>query len=164
MATSDETSLLPRLVDERLVFPQLAATTRDEALREMSAGLARAGVIDDADDLARRLIERESMGSTALGNGLAIPHCKLRHAADVILAVAVSRTGVDFGAADGAPATLLFLLVSPTDAPALHLQALARISRVIRLPGVAESLRSLRTAGEIAEALKSAERSLAVPA
>lgn len=162
MSTS-ETSLLPRLVDERLVFPDVAATTFEEALREMSAGLARAGVIGDADDLARRLIERESMGSTALGNGLAIPHCKMRDLAEVVLAVGVSRAGVDFHASDGAPATLIFLLVSPTEAPALHLQALARTSRVIRMPGVAESLRSAATAAEISETLKAAERSLALP-
>ena len=161
--SSSETSLLPRLVDEKLVFPELAATTLEEALREMSAGLARAGAIEDADDLAKRLIERESMGSTALGNGLAIPHCKLRDLIDVVLAVGVSRAGVDFRASDGEPATLIFLLVSPIEAPALHLQALARISRVIRIPGVADSLRSAGSAREIAETLKAAERILGVP-
>ena len=154
----------PGLVDERRISPDLAGATRDEVLAEMSAALAEAGVVSDGTDLARRLIERERMGSTGLGGGLAIPHCKLRDIGDVVLAVGVSRHGIEFGAADGQPVRLLFLVLSPADAPALHLQALARISRVIRVPGVLDRVSEAATAGEIATALKDAERRLAVPA
>jgi mannitol/fructose-specific phosphotransferase system IIA component (Ntr-type) len=98
-----------------------------------------------------------------LGGGLAIPHCKLHEIGDVVLAVGVSRRGIDFAAADGLPVRLVFLVLSPADAPALHLQALARISRVIRLPGVAERLTEASTTGEIADALRDAEGRLAVP-
>jgi mannitol/fructose-specific phosphotransferase system IIA component (Ntr-type) len=159
-----ETGFFPRLVNERLVFPNLAASTVEEALVELSAGLARAGLVKDAGDLARRLGERERLGSTGLGEGVAIPHCKTHDLADVLLAVGVSRKGIDFGAADGVPVTLIFLVVSPADAPGLHLQALARISRVIRMPGVAEDVRRAATAGEIAAVLKTAEGRLPVPA
>lgn len=161
--TGVEAGLFSRLVDERLMFPDLSGTTLEEALRELSAGLARAGVVRDPDDLARRLIERESMGSTGLGAGLAIPHIKVRDLADLVVSVGVSRQGIDFRASDGIPVTLVFLVLSPLDAPALHLQALARISRVIRMPGVAGSLRSASTARELAETLRAAERQLAVP-
>jgi nitrogen PTS system EIIA component len=154
----------PGLVDERRIFPDLAGATRDEALAEMSAALAQAGVVSDGADLARRLVEREHMGSTGLGAGLAIPHCKLREIGDVVLAVGVSRRGIDFGAADRQPVRLVFLVLSPADAPALHLQALARISRVIRVPGVLDKVSEAATAGEIAAALKDAEGRLAVPA
>ncbi|HSE62993.1 MAG TPA: PTS sugar transporter subunit IIA [Thermoanaerobaculia bacterium] len=159
-----ETGFFPRLVNERLVFPDLAASTVEEALAELSAGLARAGLVKDAGDLARRLSERERLGSTGLGGGVAIPHCKTRDLADVLLAVGVSRKGIDFGAADGVPVTLIFLVVSPSDAPGLHLQALARISRVIRMPGVADDVRQAATAGEIPAVLKTAEGRLPVPA
>jgi mannitol/fructose-specific phosphotransferase system IIA component (Ntr-type) len=159
-----ETGFFPRLVNERLVFPDLAASTVEEALAELSGGLARAGVVKDAGDLARRLSERERLGSTGLGGGVAIPHCKTRDLAEVLLAVGVSRKGIDFGAADGVPVTLIFLVVSPSDAPGLHLQALARISRVIRMPGVADDVRRAATAGEIAAVLKTAEGRLPVPA
>ena len=158
-----EPGFFPALVDERRIFPDLAGTTLDEALAEMAARLARAGVVSDGADLTRRLVERERMGSTGLGGGLAIPHCKLREIGDVVLAVGVSHRGIDFGAVDGLPVHLVFLVLSPADAPALHLQALARISRVIRLPGVAERLSEAATAGEIAAALKEAEGRLAVP-
>ena len=159
-----ETGFFPRLVDERLVFPDLSASSVEEALAELSAGLARAGLVKDAGDLSRRLGERERLGSTGLGGGVAIPHCKTRDLADVLLAVGVSRKGIDFGAADGVPVTLVFLVVSPADAPGLHLQALARISRVIRMPGVAEDVRRAATADEIAAILKTAEGRLPVPA
>lgn len=159
-----EAGFFSRLIDERLMFPELSGTTLEEALREMAAGLARAGVVRDAEDLGRRLIERESMGSTGLGGGLAIPHIKVRDLADVVLSVGISRRGIDFRASDGIPVTLIFLVLSPLDAPALHLQALARISRVIRLPGVADGLRSASNARDIAETLRAAEKQLAVPA
>jgi PTS system nitrogen regulatory IIA component len=159
-----DAGFFPALVDERRIFPDLAGTTRDEALAEMSAALAQTGAVSDGTELARRLIERERMGSTGLGGGLAIPHCKLHEIGDVVLAVGVSRRGIEFGAADGQPVRLVFLVLSPADAPALHLQALARISRVIRVPGVLEKVSEAATAGEIAAALKDAEARLAVPA
>ncbi|HEY3169372.1 MAG TPA: PTS sugar transporter subunit IIA [Thermoanaerobaculia bacterium] len=161
--SSAEAGLFPRLVDERLVFPNLAGTTVEDVLAEMAGGLAAAGVVGDSEGLVARLLERERMGSTGLGAGLAIPHCKVRDLSDVVLAVGVSRSGIDFHAADAQPVTLVFLVLSPADAPAVHLQALARISRVIRMPGVAESVRREATAAGIAKALREAEGRLAVP-
>lgn len=155
---------LPAVVDERIVFPDLAGRTIEEVLSEMAGALEKAGIVRDGEDVARRLIERERIGSTGLGNGLAIPHCKLHELDDVVLAVGVSRAGIDFHAADGVPVTLVFLVVSPADAPGLHLQALARISRITRMPGVADSLRLERSAGSIAEALRRAEGSVPAPA
>lgn len=154
---------LPTLVDERLVFPNLAGKTLEEVLSEMAFALEKAGVVRDGGEVMRRLLERERIGSTGLGRGLAIPHCKLRELDDVVLAVGVSGTGIDFHAADGVPVTLVFLVLSPADAPGLHLQALARISRIIRMPGVAELLRRERSAESIAEVLRSAEGSLTAP-
>ncbi len=153
------TGFLQSLVDSRLVFPDLQAKTLEEVLTEMSSLLAQAGAVKDASDLARRLLEREALGSTGLGSGIAIPHCKLREVSDVVLAVGVSASGMDFHASDGIPVNLIFVILSPADAPALHLQALARISRVLRKPEVAESLRRAGSSEAIAEALREAEGS-----
>ncbi len=155
-------SPLQALVDSRLVFTDLKATTLEEALSEMARGLAAAGVVRDAQDLARRLLERERLGCTGLGSGIAIPHCKLKDVSRITLAIGSSCGGVDFRAPDGAPVTLIFLILSPADAPALHLQALARISRLLRTPGVADNLRRASTAEQILEAVKEAEASLTV--
>ncbi|MEO8347471.1 MAG: PTS sugar transporter subunit IIA, partial [Acidobacteriota bacterium] len=132
----------PLAVSERLVFPNVLEKTAEAALAEMAASLERAGVVPKAEELARRLQEREAMGSTGLGGGLAIPHCKVRELQEVVVSIGISREGVDFHSADGQLVTVIFLVLSPADSPALHLQALARISRLIRLPGVAENLRN----------------------
>jgi len=148
---------LQGLVDARLVFPDLKATNLEELLAEMSERVAAAGLVRDPEDLARRLLEREKLGCTGLGDGIAIPHCKLKEVEDVVLAIGVSARGVDFHASDGIPVSLILLALSPADAPALHLQALARISRVLRIPGIADSLRRAASAEEIAETLREAE-------
>lgn len=151
-------------VSERLIFPSVEATTAEGALAEMAAGLEAAGIVPKAAELARRLVEREAMGSTGLGGGLAIPHCKVRELADVVVSIGVSRAGIDFHSSDGQPVTVVFLVLSPADSPALHLQALARISRLIRIPGVAESLRRAEGAAGVAAVWAEAERHAAVPA
>ena len=125
----------------------------------MARRLAAAGVIRDVQDLTRRLVERERLGCTSLGGGVAIPHCKSRDVEDVILSIGLAPGGIDFHSADGVPVTLIFLILSPADQPAVHLQALARISRLLRTPGVVETLRRAGTREEILEALKEAQPS-----
>lgn len=148
---------LQGLVDTRLVFPDLKGASLEAILGEMAERVAAAGLVRDPEDLIRRLLERERLGCTGLGGGVAIPHCKLKEIDDVVLAIGVCSAGVDFHASDGVPVSLIFLTLSPADAPALHLQALARISRVLRMPGMADSLRQAGSAEGIAEKLREAE-------
>lgn len=143
----------------RHAFTGLTAATRDEAFAELARRLAAAGAIRDGDAVARRLSDRERLGSTALGSGVAIPHLKIAGLAEPLVAVGSFPDGVDFGAADGAPVRLLFLVLSPADSPALHLQILARISRLLRLPGVADNLQRASTPDQIREALEEAQAS-----
>lgn len=146
-------------LDARLVFPSLESRTREDILVDMARRLSQAGVVHDADDLARRLIEREALGCTGLGAGIAIPHCKLKDLSDVVVSIGRSPQGVDFHAADGVPVTILFLVLSPADAPALHLQALARVSRWLKTPGLAQSLRQARSGEEMVDAIRDSQAS-----
>ena len=157
------TGFLPSLVNPRLVFPDLAAKTSDELLGEMADRMAAAGSVKDAEDLAQRLRRRERDGCTGLGGGVALPHVRSRDAQDVVLAIGISRVGVDFGASDGIPVTLVFLILSPQDAPALHLQTLARLSRLVRTPGLGDALRRAGSAEEIVDVLREAETGTPVP-
>ncbi len=154
--------LWPGAADPRLVFTDLESMTVEGALADMARRLAAAGVVKDAEELTRRLLEREQLGCTGLGSGIAIPHCKWKGLSEIVVAIGSSRSGIEFHAADGVPVTLLFLILSPAEAPAMHLQALARISRLLRTPGVAESLRRASTPGGILEALREAETALPV--
>lgn len=101
----------------------------EEALADFAVRVAQAGAVPSAAALAHALAERERLGSTAVGCGVAIPHAKLAGLSRPILAVGLSPGGVDFAAADGEPVRLMFLIASPPDAPGEHLRLLAAISR-----------------------------------
>jgi len=123
---------LASLARPELILPGLAAADRAGVLRALAAAAAAHGLVADAETLHGKLAERELLGSTAIGGGVAIPHCKLAGLAREVVAVAVARQGVDFGAADGEPVRLFFLVVSPVGSPAEHLRVLAAISRWVR--------------------------------
>lgn len=124
---------LAALTRPELIFPQLPGTDRSSILRAFAERLADQGSVHDADELHQRLLEREELGSTAIGSGVAIPHCKLPDLEQVLLAVGIPAQGaVEFGAADQRPVELFFLIVSPATEPAAHLRSLAAISRWLK--------------------------------
>ena len=151
------------LVDSRLVFADLPGATCEDVLRELSKRIGALGLVPDPDALVARLLEREKLGCTGLGSGIAIPHCKLPDLVDVLIAVATTAALIDFGAPDGIPVRVLFLVASPANAAATHLQALARISRLLRSPGVVDALREANSAERILDVLREAEATLPVP-
>lgn len=135
---------LDSLTEPELIFPELDAATREDVLRALAERLQERQVIGDADELYGKLLEREQLGSTGVGAGVAIPHCKLRGLGQVVLAIGITRRGVEFGAVDTKPVRLFFLVVSPTEAPAVHLQVLAAISRWLKQNSHVSRLLELR--------------------
>jgi PTS system nitrogen regulatory IIA component len=151
---------LPRregTVDPRLVFFRLPGATRNEALAELARRLATLGAVRDAGELVERLLRRERDGCTGVGRGIAIPHCRLDALQGEVVAFATTAVPIDFGAADGVPVDLLFLVASPTQAAAAHLQAVARVSRLLRVPSLPAALRGAASAEELVAVLRSAE-------
>ncbi len=137
------------LLDGNLIIEDLQATDKAGVIRELADLLANRGKVKDADELVRVVLERESHGSTGIGDGIAIPHAKSRSVAGTVVVFGRSRRGVDFQALDGRPADLFFLLVSPEDQPGEHLKTLARISRIMRNAELREKLRAGRDRTEI---------------
>jgi PTS system nitrogen regulatory IIA component len=123
---------LEALTRPELILPQLAAADAHGVLREFADQIAAAGLVPDADELYRKLAERERLGSTAVGGGVAIPHCKLRGLGQAVVAIGRVEPGIDFGAADGEPVRAFFVVVSPSEAPAEHLRVLSTVSRWIK--------------------------------
>lgn len=123
---------LESLTSPALVFPEIPGSDAPTILRALSERFAV--VVDevDAEDLYRKLMEREQLGSTGIGAGVAIPHCKVGGLDHAVLAVAVTKKKIDFGAMDDQPVQVFFLVVSPEDSPAEHLQVLAAISRWVK--------------------------------
>jgi PTS system nitrogen regulatory IIA component len=134
---------------EDLVFPDLAATDKAGVLGELCAGLARAVPGLSPARLTEVLLEREKLGSTGIGEGVAIPHGKLPGIAGLIAAFARSRKGVDFASIDGKPTYLFFVLFAPENSAGLHLKALARISRLFKQPQFRQSILAAAGAAEI---------------
>ncbi|MEM6453821.1 MAG: PTS sugar transporter subunit IIA [Acidobacteriota bacterium] len=137
---------LDTLTRPALILPDLKASDRATVLRLLAEGIVDAGALDDANALYRKLDERESLGSTGIGGGVAIPHCKVDGLDDVVLAVGMTRNrdvGVDFDAVDGQPVHLFFVIVSPAKAPAAHLQCLAAISKWVKTPGNVDAVLAL---------------------
>jgi nitrogen PTS system EIIA component len=122
------TDILP----ESLVIPALQGATKEAVLRELAAQLAAVHPEVSADQLLEVLWERERLGSTAIADGIAIPHGKLPGLKTVLAAFGRHPHGVDFQSLDGNPTKLFFLLVAPEDSVGLHLKALARVSRLLK--------------------------------
>lgn len=125
---------------ENDILTKLHATTREGVIREMVAHLKETGRIDDADALVEILLDRETLGSTGIGHGVAIPHGRLSGLGEILLVFGRSPEGVDFDAHDGEPVKIFFLLVAPEDSAGLHLKTLARISRIVKNPECRKAL------------------------
>ena len=119
------------LVREAMIL-DIAATEKQAVLAELSGALAEAQPGLDAERLKAILLERESLQSTGIGDGVAIPHGKMPGLDRLMASFARSRPGVDFASMDGRPTKLFFLLVVPEHAGGQHVKALARISRFFR--------------------------------
>jgi PTS system nitrogen regulatory IIA component len=144
---------LAALVKPELIFAELPGSDRATVLRALAERLAAVSLVEDADELYRRLCEREELGSTGVGSGVAIPHCKLNGLQMGVLAVGLCRAGVDFGATDGEKVKLFFLLVSPGNSAAEHLQSLAAISQWVKDHDQVERLLKLDNSQAIYELL-----------
>lgn len=121
-------------LDERAVSTDVKAQSKEDIIRELVELLVQAGSIKDKEvgKLVQILLKRESLGSTGIGQGVAIPHGKSDCVAKLVSAFGVSRAGVSFDSLDGEPVHLFFLLVAPEDSAGPHLKALARISRLLK--------------------------------
>jgi PTS system nitrogen regulatory IIA component len=145
------------MMGEDLIIEDLKASTKLEVLREFSSLLADSGRVADKEGLMKVLVARETLGSTGIGDGIAIPHGKLPDIPELMLAFGRSVGGVDFDSLDGEPAHLFFMLVAPENAPGDHLKALARVSRLMKNRDLRETLMQAGTAGEIRRAIADRE-------
>jgi nitrogen PTS system EIIA component len=133
------------IVDSRSVLPSLKVQNKKQLLQEI-AHAASAVVAIDSRTIFETLLQREKLGSTGLGEGIAIPHGKLKAIARVYGLFARLANPIDFDAVDGQPVDLVFLLLAPEHAGADHLKALAKISRLLRDGEFAAKLRGTATA------------------
>jgi PTS system nitrogen regulatory IIA component len=113
------------------ILSDLKADDKKGVLEELVTPVARIADIDH-DYLVKVLMERERLGSTGIGEGIGIPHGKVKDLESLVLGFGLSRKGVDFDSMDGQPAYIFFLLLTPENSTGLHLKLLARISRILK--------------------------------
>jgi nitrogen PTS system EIIA component len=117
---------------EACVVADLTGETKEVVLSELVSALKQEGLIQDAGEAVRVILEREKLGSTGIGEGVAIPHGKMKGLDTILCAFGRSRKGVQFGAVDHQPVHIFFLLLAPEETTGLHLKMLSRISRILR--------------------------------
>ena len=145
---------LGHLVPRDAVIAALHADSKKQVLQELALSAARKTGLDERE-IFEALMQRERLGSTGFGRGVAIPHVKLRHLSTTMCLFARLKTPVEFDAPDGEPVDLIFLLLSPEHARGDHLKALAKVSRLVREPQTIARLRAARDAAVIHDVLSS---------
>lgn len=131
---------------KKAITANLKSTSKDGITEEMVDLLINAGEVEKKDKkkLIEILMERESLGSTAIGQGIGIPHGKSDCVEKLVASFGISQNGVNFNSLDGEPVYIFFLLVAPQDSAGPHLKALARISRLLKDKYFRDSLRQAR--------------------
>ncbi len=132
----------------------LKSQTKQDAISELAQLLHANNRIPDAAAVTISLLEREKLGSTGIGQGIAIPHAKSPSVDRVVAALGISRKGIDFDALDGEPVYLVFLLIAPPDSSGLHLKVLARISRLLKDKFFRQALREAKSSDEIQKIIR----------
>lgn len=137
------------LIKRDMVVPALQATDKRGILEELAAYMAAHHTRIDRASLSKVLIEREALASTAIGEGVAIPHGKVPGLPALIASFGRNVQGIDFRAIDGRPTHLFFALFAPENSAGAHLKALARISRIFKNPAFREAILRAQGAEEI---------------
>ncbi len=131
------------------IIPELKAKDKKGVLGELAEVIANYDANIDKGLLVKVLIEREHLGSTGIGDGVAIPHGKLSSVKQPIVSFGRSKKGLDFDSMDGQPAFLFFLLLAPENSSGVHLQVLTKIARILKSSTFRKALMQVESREEI---------------
>lgn len=140
MKVGDEGMKITEMLRPEFVIGELTVTGKRDALTELTAVFARGGIKVDPGMMLPVLLDREKLGSTGIGDGIAIPHGKIAGLEEMVVSFGRSREGIAFDAMDSKPVHLFFLLMAPENSVGLHLKALAKISRMLKDPAFRKNL------------------------
>jgi len=134
----------------------LESTKKKETLKELIDKLADAKKIKEnaREKILQALLDREKLGSTGIGQGVAIPHAKTDKVDEIVCALGTSKKGVDFDALDGEKVFIIFLLIAPQDSAGMHLKVLAKISRLLKDKFFRQALREAESINEVVKIIK----------
>jgi PTS system nitrogen regulatory IIA component len=137
------------LLKKEFIIEDLKSRTKKEVLLELSEVFLKKNKDIDCNSMVEVLLERERLGSTGIGEGVAIPHGKLSGLENLIVSFGRSKDGIDFDSLDGKPVHIFFLLMAPDSSAGQHLKALAKISRMLKGEAFRKDLMRVETSEEI---------------
>ncbi len=140
---------IEEVLEESCVLADLQGVSKRDVLIELVGTLKKANLIKNEQEVVNVIFEREKLGSTGIGDGVAIPHGKLKGIRRIICVFGRSLQGVDFDSIDQKPAHIFFLLLAPENSASLHLKMLSRISKLLRDPSFRKRLMELADAHDI---------------
>lgn len=140
---------LSEILEENHIIPDLKARDKKGVLEELAETIVSHEPSVDKRSLVRVLLERERLGSTGIGEGVAIPHGKFNGISHPVISFGRSRKGLDFESMDGQPAFLFFLLVAPENSASIHLKALAKIAKILKNSSFRQVLMEVHTREEL---------------
>lgn len=151
---------LSEIIPDGAVSEELQATEKEDVIKEMVNTLVTAGKIQESvsKKIVKALMDREELGSTGIGSGVAVPHAKHDAISDLVCAFGRSKKGINFDALDGEPVYVVFLLLSSKSASGAHLEALAFISRLVRDDKYVRFLREAKDVKDIRDLLSEADQ------
>lgn len=144
---------LSEILDANNIIPDLKAGDKKKALEELAETIVNTRPSLDKDSLVKVLLERERLGSTGIGDGVAIPHGKFHGISEPVISFGRSLKGLDFEAMDGQPVFLFFLLVAPENSASVHLKALARIAKLLKNSSFRKTLMEIQSSQELYETI-----------
>lgn len=149
--------MISELLQENFIDLSLDVTDKATAINKLSGMLCGSGKVSDQNHFVSAVLEREKLGSTAIGAGIAIPHARANTVNEVSIAFARSSHGIDFNSLDGDPVNLIFLLAAPVESGSLYLKLLARISRLLRYQDLIDDLKKATTKEEVIKIIAAKE-------
>jgi len=149
--------LLNELLKQNFIIMSLKGNNKEEILRELTDRFYEKGLIEDKNSLFNTLIERENIATTGLGRHVGLPHARTNAVSKLHLVFARSEKGIDFKSLDKKKVFLFFLFVGPDDKNEEYIKILAKLSRLIRIKEVRESLISAKNEDEVLDIIKNNE-------
>lgn len=150
---------LDQIFKIEFISADLKARSKNEALAELVATIMRGGLKLDNQAILEILKQRESLGSTGIGDGVAIPHGKISALNDIVVGFGRSVEGIDYDSLDGRPVHLLFLLLAPENSAGQHLKILAKISKMLKEADFRKKLLKAKSQSELYQIIIDQENS-----
>ncbi|MCK5656521.1 MAG: PTS sugar transporter subunit IIA [Syntrophobacteria bacterium] len=146
------------ILDKECIIAELRSRTKREVLEELTGALLNFKANLDKEALVEILLERERLGSTGIGDGIAIPHGKVQDLDELVLSFGRSTQGIEFDSMDGRPTHLFFLLIAPENSAGIHLRALAKISRLLKSSHFRQNLLEAGTEEELFQVIQEEDK------